>query len=486
MPGPDARLERPPGPRGGGAARHPAGADPDHGRAGRATRGSTGSRAAAARSSAPRSGSTRRSRSSSTCAPREFVAPNEVEFVPRWLERLRSRGGLLAEAGYLIRPYPDTAQRWVGRRARRAAGARLAARSASRRTTTPHGGNYFDSIYHAAAVVGINTTAQIESAIVGRPVHTVLADEFRDDAGGNAALPLPGGGRVRAPARRADLRRARGAAGGVAARRGRRRAERAVPAALRPAARARPPGDAAARRRDRGARRHGPRPHRSARRRTRRSSAGSPRGSPARRRARRAARMRERRPPTSCGARSSGSRGSAAPSLAGPWPGDEIGELLYWIPFLRWAQTANIGLRERLYVPHAPEHEAWYAGIGAGTEAPDGALERLDPELVLAARPELARQDPACASSTVCSSSRRSPRRRRLRGPVRRRGLPRRPRRPAARWSIGAEDADPDDLLVARDLPRPAAVRTASRRRPDEAHAHCLGAADRARGVRRR
>ena len=43
----------------------------------------------------------------------EFVAPNEVEFVPRWLERLRSRGGLLGEAGYLIRPYPDTAQRWV-------------------------------------------------------------------------------------------------------------------------------------------------------------------------------------------------------------------------------------------------------------------------------------------------------------------------------------------------------------------------------------
>src|SRR5207253_7118830 len=40
--------------------------------------------------------------------------------------------------------------------------------------------NYFDSIFHSAAVVGINTSAQIESAIVGRPVHTVLADEFRE------------------------------------------------------------------------------------------------------------------------------------------------------------------------------------------------------------------------------------------------------------------------------------------------------------------
>src|SRR4051794_2142121 len=43
----------------------------------------------------------------------EFVAPDEVDFVPRWIERLRSYGGTLAEAGYLIRPYPDTAQRWL-------------------------------------------------------------------------------------------------------------------------------------------------------------------------------------------------------------------------------------------------------------------------------------------------------------------------------------------------------------------------------------
>src|SRR5262249_8853186 len=52
-----------------------------------------------------------------------------------------------------------------------------------------------------------------------------------------------------------------------------------------------------------------------------------------------------------------------APIVAGPWTGDQIGELLYWIPFLRWAQTANIGLRERLYVPRIPAHDAWYAGI---------------------------------------------------------------------------------------------------------------------------
>jgi hypothetical protein len=35
-----------------------------------------------------------------------------------------------------------------------------------------------DSIDHCAAVVGINTSALIESAIVGRPVLTILDDEF--------------------------------------------------------------------------------------------------------------------------------------------------------------------------------------------------------------------------------------------------------------------------------------------------------------------
>jgi hypothetical protein len=37
---------------------------------------------------------------------------------------------------------------------------------------------YFDSMYHAEAVIGVNTSAMIESAIVGRPVYSVKADEF--------------------------------------------------------------------------------------------------------------------------------------------------------------------------------------------------------------------------------------------------------------------------------------------------------------------
>jgi len=39
-------------------------------------------------------------------------------------------------------------------------------------------------MYHAAAVVGLNTSAMIESAILGRPVHTVLLPEFHDNQEG--------------------------------------------------------------------------------------------------------------------------------------------------------------------------------------------------------------------------------------------------------------------------------------------------------------
>ncbi len=38
--------------------------------------------------------------------------------------------------------------------------------------------DFFDSLYHAAAAVGINTSAQIEAGIVGRPVYSIRAPEY--------------------------------------------------------------------------------------------------------------------------------------------------------------------------------------------------------------------------------------------------------------------------------------------------------------------
>ena len=53
------------------------------------------------------------------------------------------------------------------------------------RNDTPRG--LFESIVHSDAVVGLNTTAEIEAGIVGRPVFTILADE-RDADGQNTTV----------------------------------------------------------------------------------------------------------------------------------------------------------------------------------------------------------------------------------------------------------------------------------------------------------
>jgi len=320
----------------------------------------------------------------------EFVAPNEVEFVPRWLERLRSRGEILAEAGYLIRPYPDTAQRWLEARID---GPQVAVWP--RFGESPHDestrANYFDSLYHAGAVVGINTTAQIEAAITGRPVHTILAEEFSDTQEGTLHFRyleaeeygLLHVGRTwdeHAAQLEASLR---GKADDG-------RNERFLRRFVRPLGLDRPATQLLADAIEELAARPAPRPvpapvyaplGRALGARLGRSRASR------REKARDSSPARELRRTVDRLARGTG------PIVAGPWTGDEIGELLYWIPFLRWAQTANIGLRERLYVPRRPEHDPWYEGIGAGDVAPEGA-EPLSPELVLAARPELVRQDP--------------------------------------------------------------------------------------------
>jgi hypothetical protein len=112
------------------------------------------------------------------CSSR-FIAPDEVAFVRRWADALRKHGGPTVDAGIVVRPYPRNTEPWRDVRL-----------GVSDVVVWPPGGeepidqesrqNYFDSIYHADAVVGVNTSAQIEAAIVGRPVHTIITDDFRE------------------------------------------------------------------------------------------------------------------------------------------------------------------------------------------------------------------------------------------------------------------------------------------------------------------
>jgi hypothetical protein len=325
----------------------------------------------------------------------EFVAPGEPAFVRRWVAAVRARGGSLARAGLLVRPHPLAAS---GFRDLRIDDPQVAIWPAH--GEFPLAGdarqNYFDSIYHSAAVVGINTSAQIEAAIVGRPVYTILAPEYADTQQGtlhfryladdefghlHAAAGLeehaaqleraldgevpgdlnerflrrfvrPFGLDVPATGLAVDAIERLGADGPSAGERG-----PAVGPLVRLALKPLATRAAAARRREKDARSEPAEELKSALRRL--SSAG---------------------PDTII--------------AAGRWSGSETHELLYWIPFLRWAVLARPELRGRLAVDVRPEAVEWYRDLDvrvAGVE--DGAVV-LDPALVERHVPMLAATDP--------------------------------------------------------------------------------------------
>jgi hypothetical protein len=111
------------------------------------------------------------------CSSR-FVAPDEVSAVRQWITALRTAGGDLGTVGVLVRPHPQNAEQWRDATLSGLENVTIWPRTA----VYPDGGrereDFFDSIHHSHAVVGVNTTAQIEAGIMGRPVYTVLSREF--------------------------------------------------------------------------------------------------------------------------------------------------------------------------------------------------------------------------------------------------------------------------------------------------------------------
>ena len=103
-------------------------------------------------------------------------SPSEAAFVMRWAAHLRASSiHMLRNAGILIRPHPSRAREWDDVDWRAVPGVAF------------WGGNpvddqsradYFDSLYHSNAVVGLNTSAFIEAGIAQRPVLAILPMEF--------------------------------------------------------------------------------------------------------------------------------------------------------------------------------------------------------------------------------------------------------------------------------------------------------------------
>ena len=122
------------------------------------------------------------------CSSR-FVARHELPFVRRWLAAVRRSGDpSLARCNVIVRPHPDipllpddegdlvrwpALQRAEGRISRPFSDDRAVVL----RTTYSTPQAFFECLYHSAAVVGLNTSAELEAGIVGRPVFTVVADD---------------------------------------------------------------------------------------------------------------------------------------------------------------------------------------------------------------------------------------------------------------------------------------------------------------------
>jgi hypothetical protein len=102
----------------------------------------------------------------------------EAEWARTWLTEVRKHPDLRG-VGVLFRPHPNRGGEW----------ARTPFTEFENVTVWPplHSempldeesrADFFDSIHHSGAVFGLNTSAMIEAAVVGRSVHTMLVPEF--------------------------------------------------------------------------------------------------------------------------------------------------------------------------------------------------------------------------------------------------------------------------------------------------------------------
>ena len=101
-----------------------------------------------------------------------FVSPDEPEFVDSWVAHLRSATDVVKGANILVRPHPRAESRWKEWEAPQSSGVGVY-------STSKLGDQaLYDCIHHADAVVALNTSAQLEAGILGKPVLTVLSTTY--------------------------------------------------------------------------------------------------------------------------------------------------------------------------------------------------------------------------------------------------------------------------------------------------------------------
>ena len=99
-----------------------------------------------------------------------FICPDEVSIVRRWLLALRtSADPLVATANVIVRPHPSHATPWEAVELPQDGGiAAIYPRGGASPIDKVRQQDYYDNLYHAGAIVGVNTSGFLEAAIAGR------------------------------------------------------------------------------------------------------------------------------------------------------------------------------------------------------------------------------------------------------------------------------------------------------------------------------
>jgi hypothetical protein len=110
----------------------------------------------------------------------KFIAPREAEYIKRWIQAVRSAADpRVRAAAVLVRPHPRGDSRGLdGPELRGPKDVAVWPPEGANPVDTDSRNDYFDSLFHSVAAVGINTSAQIEAGIVGRPVYSIRAAEY--------------------------------------------------------------------------------------------------------------------------------------------------------------------------------------------------------------------------------------------------------------------------------------------------------------------
>ena len=102
-----------------------------------------------------------------------------MDFVFKWVQKLRKhKHPQTRELGVLIRPHPQNAAQWEGSDFSSFENVVAYPRKGANPVDEKSVKDFFDSMYHCKAAVGINTSPMLEAGILEKPVFTILSQEF--------------------------------------------------------------------------------------------------------------------------------------------------------------------------------------------------------------------------------------------------------------------------------------------------------------------